>query len=223
LYIGRMQEYQGIRRIIQLHKIEDMGNSKRIGFFEFHNTEQFICGGCYMLKDFITEKFGLKRTKMYTAEPTHEQKIAHLKRIKQSLEKDELYRDFEFKTTHKGEPVLFFRSSPPYDAVAILFIMVINQYGLKRHQINLIFWDDYVEIADVQVLGEENFNKGYGSLLIQEAIKFSAALGYKRIYGRIVSEDENHYRRQKAFYEKNGFTLLENGKEFEMLLSNQAE
>jgi GNAT superfamily N-acetyltransferase len=176
-----------------------------------------------MLKDFIAEMFEFKRTKMYTEEPTHEQKIAHLKRIKQSLEKDELYRDFEFKTTHKGEPVLFFKSSPPYDAVAILFIMVINQYGPKRHQINLIFGDDYIEIADVQVLGEENFNKGYGSLLIQEAIKFSAALGYKRIYGRIVSEDENHYRRQKAFYERNGFTLLENGKEFDMLLSNQTE
>jgi GNAT superfamily N-acetyltransferase len=178
-----------------------------------------------MLKGFTAEMFGFKRTKIYAEESTHEQKIAHLKRIKQSLEKNELYRDrdFEFKTTHKGEPVLFFKSSPPYDAVAILFIMVINQYGPKRHQINLIFEDDYVEIADVEVLGEENFNKGYGSLLIQEAIKFSAALGYKRIYGRIVSEDENHYRRQKAFYEKNGFTLLENGKEFEMLLSNQVE
>ncbi|AXM88475.1 N-acetyltransferase [Anoxybacillus ayderensis G10] len=175
-----------------------------------------------MLKDFIEEMFGFKRTKMYTEEPTYEQKIAHLKRVKQRLEKDE-FRDFEFKTTHKGEPVLFFKSFPPYDVVAILFIMVINQYGPKRHQINLIFWDDYVEIADVQVLGEENFNKGYGSLLIQEAIKFSATLGYKRIYGRIVSEDESHYKRQKAFYEKNGFILLENGIEFEMLLSTQME
>jgi GNAT superfamily N-acetyltransferase len=174
-----------------------------------------------MFKDFFEELFGLKKTKIYTKEPTYEQKITHLERIKQTLEEDELYRDrdFEFKTTHLGEPVLFFKSPPPYDAVAILSIMVINQYGPRRHHINLIIEDDYVEIADVQVLGEENFNKGYGSILIQEAIKFSVALGYKRIYGKIVSEDENHYKRQKAFYEKNGFTLLENGTEFEMFLS----
>jgi hypothetical protein len=44
--------------------------------------------------------------------------------------------------------------------------MIINRYDPKRYQINLIFWDDYVEIADVQVLGEENFNKGYGSLMM---------------------------------------------------------
>jgi ribosomal protein S18 acetylase RimI-like enzyme len=104
-----------------------------------------------------------------------------------------------------------------YDVV-ILFLSVAREDGFRCFQINLIFDEDEMKIADIQVLGEENFNKGYGSLLLQESIEYAKRRGVKKITGDIASDNDKHYERQIAFYTKNGLKILDDKKSIEMLL-----
>jgi GNAT superfamily N-acetyltransferase len=136
------------------------------------------------------------------------------------LENSEMYCGFEINRTKHGEPVLLYKSSgyeSDYDVV-ILFLSVAREDGFRCFQINLIFDEDEMKIADIQVLGEENFNKGYGSLLLQESIEYAKRRGVKKITGDIASDNDKHYERQIAFYTKNGLKILDDKKSIEMLL-----
>jgi len=140
--------------------------------------------------------------------------------LKKRLENSDFYCGVEIRKTKYDEPVLFYKSSgyeSNYDVV-MLFLSVVREDGFQRFQINLIFDEDEMKVADIQVLGEENFNKGYGSLLLKEAIEYAKKRGAKRITGDIVSENDEHYARQIAFYTKNGLKILDDKRSFEMLL-----
>lgn len=165
------------------------------------------------LKSFFTRK--------RKQEESEEEKLERQRITKEQLwnsvdEKDkELFTDFQLQQTTYGEWVLVYKSVCR-EHVAFVYLDSIREGDTHQCQMNLIIEEDETKevclyITDIQVLGDENMNKGYGSILIQEAIKLAKELGLRQIKGRIISNDENHLKRQEAFYAKHGFSIEEDG------------
>ncbi len=56
-------------------------------------------------------------------------------------------------------------------------------------------------------------NKGYGSILLQNAIKLAKMIGLKRITGNLATVDSDHFDKLRHIYEKFGFEVHIKGKE----------
>lgn len=168
----------------------------------------------------IFELLRFKKTKKYKKwQLTNEFKTKELQKAIKNLD-FELFTDPKITQTTKGELVLFYKSVQEYINEPITFyVQGINEFGSQVLSIHFVIQEDFMKIIDVKVLGKHNFNKGYGTLLIQKAIEFTKGKNIKRICGTIVSDSDEHYQRQLAFYEKNGFTILEDGVHFEMICS----
>lgn len=154
-------------------------------------------------------------------EESEEEKLERQRIIKEQLwnlvvgKDKELFTDFKMQQTKQGEWVLVYRSVC-CEHVAFVYLDLIRGDDIHQCQINLIIEADETKelclyITDIQVLGDENINKGYGSILIQEAIKLAKELGAGQIKGRFISNDEDHCKRQEVFYTKHGFIIEEDG------------
>lgn len=64
-----------------------------------------------------------------------------------------------------------------------------------------------MDIADINVLGKANISKGYGSILMNEALAIARKKGVKTVTGTLYSENKNNRVRQNNFYSKYGFTI----------------
>lgn len=77
----------------------------------------------------------------------------------------------------------------------------------------LLICDIYVEKNGKYI---KFINKGYGTLMMSELIKFAKENGYTKIFGNFgiadanSSEDPTHRERQIHFYKKFGFEILPN-------------
>lgn len=81
------------------------------------------------------------------------------------------------------------------------------------------FWGDYngteMKISDIKVLKEpsysaknsEPFGRGYGTLLMTEAIKAAKSRGIKEFTGDRVSTNPKQLERQLNYYSKFGFSI----------------
>ena len=70
--------------------------------------------------------------------------------------------------------------------------------------------DAVILIGDIQHSnGKIDYNKGYGSLLMDALLQHAREKGFKKIHGNLSVVDLDHKDRLHHFYEKFGFTITE--------------
>ena len=69
--------------------------------------------------------------------------------------------------------------------------------------------DSTILIGDIIHDNQKNYNKGYGSAMMQKLIEYAKENGYSRIYGNLSDVDIGHKDRLYHFYEKFGFEITE--------------
>lgn len=55
----------------------------------------------------------------------------------------------------------------------------------------------------------KDYNKGYGSLMMNKLISYAMESGYSLIHGNLSTVDFDHKERLHHFYRKFGFTIIE--------------
>jgi GNAT superfamily N-acetyltransferase len=131
------------------------------------------------------------------------------------LEKSDFNFTFSIKETKHGEPVLLYWSEDV--GVRIIHLQCIFKGKPTHSKINLITRGDTMVIADIQVLEKRLFNRGYGSILLESALQFAEESKIKFIKGDLMTESEAHFQRQKHFYEKHGFKIIDDSKIYQAL------
>lgn len=156
---------------------------------------------------------GLEKKKL-KHEPSNEEKITKLV----EFEERNITEDYEFTLmyTKKEEPVLLKRPVDLKEYGLFYRLYHYSDYGLEYCQLNLLNDTDNIEIADIVVLPERKYHKGYGTLLVNEAKVLAKKLGKNRLHGVMVNDSEEHHERQLKFYKKMGFTILDDKHHFEM-------
>ena len=71
-------------------------------------------------------------------------------------------------------------------------------YSEEEHNMNL---------ADIVTGKRWHWGRGYGSIVLKNAIKISCLMGAKSITGKLSDIDVGHLDILKHFYEKHGFTV----------------
>lgn len=135
--------------------------------------------------------------------------IKSLEKRKLFLEQSDLNYKCLLKETKFGEPVLVYWPTGN-DEFRIIHLASIYKGNLTHSQINLYIRSEILVIADLQVLDERIFNKGYGSLLMEMALEFAKNKNVKSVSGDLMTENEEHLKRQKHFYKKHGFEIINN-------------
>lgn len=69
--------------------------------------------------------------------------------------------------------------------------------------------DSTILIGDIIHDNQKNYNKGYGSAMMQKLIEYAKENGYSRLYGNLSDVDIGHKDRLYHFYEKFGFEITE--------------
>lgn len=69
--------------------------------------------------------------------------------------------------------------------------------------------DESILIGDIIHSQSRNYNKGYGSIMMDKLISYATEQGYSAIHGELSTVDANHKERLHHFYEKFGFTITE--------------
>lgn len=69
--------------------------------------------------------------------------------------------------------------------------------------------DSTILIGDIIHDNQKDYNKGYGSAMMQKLIEYAKENGYSRIYGNLSDVDIGHKDRLYHFYEKFGFEITE--------------
>ena len=69
--------------------------------------------------------------------------------------------------------------------------------------------DSTILIGDIIHDNEKNYNKGYGTAMMQKLIEYAKENGYSRIYGNLSDVDIGHKDRLYHFYKKFGFEITE--------------
>ncbi|KMY49560.1 GNAT family N-acetyltransferase [Peribacillus loiseleuriae] len=159
----------------------------------------------------IEDLLGIKKRKVTSDEPENSIKLVGLQEFERSKE-----NNYEIVYTKRNEPVLLVKPKV-FDSLATFRLFTYTFGHIECFRIHFHRFCDEIEIIDVVVIGEEFHNKGYGTVLIQEVIKYAENVGSKRIYGSIVNDSLEQHQRQISFYSKNGFTLYDDNYKFEML------
>lgn len=85
----------------------------------------------------------------------------------------------------------------------------INDKEISRIQC-VLQEDGILLIGDIVPFKKNSYYcKGYGSLMMDELLKYACENNINKIVGNLSLVDRNHKERLKAFYEKNGFTVIE--------------
>lgn len=70
--------------------------------------------------------------------------------------------------------------------------------------------DEVILIGDIEHSNENtDYNKGYGSLMMGNLLRYARENGFKSLYGNLSVVDLDHKDRLHHFYEKFGFTITE--------------
>ncbi|MBE6848090.1 MAG: GNAT family N-acetyltransferase [Ruminococcus sp.] len=102
--------------------------------------------------------------------------------------------------------------SPSITVEPIDWLLMIKLYvnNSREAQIKCVLESDTtILIGDIEHVKEENFNKGYGSAMVEKLIQFAKENGYSHIYGNLSMVDLDHQERLYHFYEKFGFKITE--------------
>ena len=85
----------------------------------------------------------------------------------------------------------------------------IVAYAGKRHVANmrcLCYEDGSILICDIQHRNNE-YNRGYGSAMMDKLNSYAAENGYTHIWGNLSEVDRDHQDRLHHFYQKHGFQV----------------
>ena len=90
----------------------------------------------------------------------------------------------------------------------ILRLIVVTYKGIIKDDINLtvVGVNDYANISDIKI-SENNVGKGFGSILMREALELIKKSKYTKVTGIISDVDWDHVDRLKAFYTKHEFDI----------------
>lgn len=69
--------------------------------------------------------------------------------------------------------------------------------------------DSSILIGDITHTQNRNYNKGYGSLMMNKLIEYTKENGYTLIHGNLSLVDVDHKERLHHFYNKFGFIITE--------------
>lgn len=140
----------------------------------------------------------------------HRKDLEEIKRIMARIDSEGRFGKPQvtaIKETKIKEKILICYSQEFDDYVQIRIFL---SNGTASNFINLTFRDTTMNIADIQVLGKENISRGYGSILMDQALSIARTKGIKTVTGLISSEDEENRIRQVNFYQKYGFSIKNN-------------
>lgn len=85
------------------------------------------------------------------------------------------------------------------------FLLCVNDEPRARIKC-IIYADKGILIGDI-VHERKEYNRGYGSQMMEELISYARANGYKYIYGNLSEVDRDHADRLHHFYQKFGFAI----------------
>ncbi|OCN06136.1 hypothetical protein A4S06_00015 [Erysipelotrichaceae bacterium MTC7] len=69
--------------------------------------------------------------------------------------------------------------------------------------------DESILIGDIVHMKNRDYNKGYGSIMMDKLLSYATEYGYTTIHGNLSIIDTDHKERLHHFYEKFGFTITE--------------
>lgn len=69
--------------------------------------------------------------------------------------------------------------------------------------------DSTILIGDIIHNNKKNYNKGYGSAMMQKLVEYAKENSYSLLYGNLSDVDIGHRDRLYHFYEKFGFEITE--------------
>lgn len=88
-----------------------------------------------------------------------------------------------------------------------LLKILLSVNGEPRSKIVcVIMSEDSILIGDIEHERKE-YNRGYGSQMMEELISYARKNGYTYMYGNLSEEDGDHADRLHHFYEKFGFSI----------------
>ena len=88
----------------------------------------------------------------------------------------------------------------------VLKILLCVNDDIRSQIICVIQTNGRILISDI-VHERKEYNKGYGSQMMEELLSYASANGYKYIYGNLSEVDRGHADRLHHFYEKHGFSV----------------
>ena len=93
---------------------------------------------------------------------------------------------------------------------ALLVVRLCVNGRRKARILCVIESETTILIGDIQHDNLDNdFNKGYGSMMMDKLLQYSHENRFTHIYGNLSEVDRNHKGRLHHFYEKFGFTITE--------------
>ncbi|WP_026691054.1 GNAT family N-acetyltransferase [Alteribacter aurantiacus] len=143
-----------------------------------------------------------------------------LERLREALNGTRHYKQPEIAYTYKKEAVLLSTFTTNKRTVFYLFTLTGEDY-YQKHQITLEERESALYITELILLNKEQYNKGYGSLLIQKAVDFAKEEGLTRVIRNFSSEEATAYNRNVSLFKKNAFHVF--GSEAVKELSEGAE
>ena len=113
-----------------------------------------------------------------------------------------------FKTIFKKEPHNV--SVNIEDTGALLMVRLGVNDRLRAWMQCVIESDTVILIGDIRHCNEDaDYNKGYGSLLMENLLAYAKEHHFTFIYGNLSEVDLGHKDRLHHFYQKFGFTITE--------------
>lgn len=88
------------------------------------------------------------------------------------------------------------------------FVLYVNNVRESWLQC-VIESDSTILIGDIIHNNEKNYNKGYGSAMMQKLVEYAKENGYSLLYGNLSDVDIGHKDRLYHFYKKFGFEITE--------------
>lgn len=109
--------------------------------------------------------------------------------------------------------MVFLKSRPPKveisksDCLIMIKCFAKNKMASKMQCV--IEKDNSILIGDIIHSQSRNYNKGYGSIMMDKLLSYATEHGYTTIYWNLSIIDADHKERLHHFYEKFGFTITE--------------
>ena len=90
-----------------------------------------------------------------------------------------------------------------------LFVKVLVS-GKRIASMNCVIEDDRrILIGDIHHKDSKDYDKGFGSVMMNKLIEYAKENGYVEIYGNLSVTDSDHKERLHHFYAKFGFDIIE--------------
>jgi GNAT superfamily N-acetyltransferase len=97
------------------------------------------------------------------------------------------------------------------DSYESLVLIKLTIDGVSISKIQCIKYpDDSLLIGDIEPFQRErDYGKGYGSMMMDELLKYAFQYGIHTIRGNLAIVDSDHKERLHAFYRKHGFEIVQ--------------